>query len=66
AIIKDAVIMPNTRIEDEVVIEKAIIGSEAIVGKGCKIGDGNKISVIASKEVVVGNKEIIEECAMVK
>lgn len=66
AVIKDAVIMPNTRIEDEVVIEKAIIGSEAIVGKGCKIGDGNKISVIASKEVVVGNKEIIEECAMVK
>ena len=66
AVIKDAVIMPNTRIEDEVIIEKAIIGSEAIVGKGCKIGDGNKISVIASKEVVVGNKEIIEECAMVK
>ena len=66
AVIKDAVIMPNTRIEDEVVIEKAIIGSEAIVGKGCKIGDGNKISVIASKEVVIGNKEIIEECAMVK
>lgn len=58
--------MPNTRIDDDVIIEKAIIGSEAIVGKGCKIGDGDKISVIASKEVVIGNKEIMEECAMVK
>ena len=58
--------MPNTKIEDNVLIEKAIIGSEAIVCKGCKIGDGNKISVIASKEVVIGSKEIIEECAMVK
>ncbi|MDU3020390.1 MAG: glucose-1-phosphate adenylyltransferase [Clostridium perfringens] len=66
AVIKDAVIMPNTRIDDDVIIEKAIIGSEAIVGKGCKIGDGDKISVIASKEVVIGNKEIMEECAMVK
>lgn len=66
AVIKDAVIMPNTRIEDEVVIEKAIIGSEAIVGKGCKVGDGNKISVIASKEIVIKNKEIIEEAAVLK
>lgn len=66
AVIKDAVIMPNTRIDDGVVIEKAIIGSEAIVGKGCRIGNGDEISVIASKEVVIENKEIMEECAMVK
>lgn len=66
AVIKDAVIMPNTKIEDGVSIEKAIIGSEAMVGKGCKIGDGDKIAVIASKEVLIKNKEIIEEVSMVR
>ena len=66
AVIKDAVIMPNTRINDGVVIEKAIIGSEAIVGENCRVGNGEDIAVIASKEVVVANKEVIEECAMVK
>ncbi len=66
SVIKDAVIMPNTRIEDGVIIEKAIIGTEAIVGENCNIGNGEEIAVIASKEVVLANKEVIDECAMVK
>ena len=50
SIIRDSVIMPDTKIEDNVVINKAIVGSNAIIRSGCKIGDGKKIAVIASKE----------------
>ncbi|MCR1953138.1 MULTISPECIES: glucose-1-phosphate adenylyltransferase [unclassified Clostridium] len=50
SVIKDSVIMPDTKIEDNVVINKAIVGSNAIIRSGCKIGDGKKIAVIASKE----------------
>lgn len=50
SVIKDSVIMPDTKIEDNVVINKAIVGSKAIIRNGCKIGDGKKIAVIASKE----------------
>jgi glucose-1-phosphate adenylyltransferase len=50
SIIKDSVIMPDAKIEDDVIINKAIVGSNAIIRRGCKIGDGNKIAVIASRE----------------
>ncbi|MBS5886872.1 MAG: glucose-1-phosphate adenylyltransferase [Clostridium sp.] len=50
SIIRDSVIMPDTKIEDNVVINKAIVGNNAIIRSGCKIGDGKKIAVIASKE----------------
>ncbi|GAA0818983.1 glucose-1-phosphate adenylyltransferase [Clostridium tertium] len=50
SIIRDSVIMSDTKIEDNVVINKAIVGSNAIIRSGCKIGDGKKIAVIASKE----------------
>ncbi|MGV2643581.1 glucose-1-phosphate adenylyltransferase, partial [Clostridium perfringens] len=50
SIIKDSVIMPDAKIEEDVIINKAIVGSNAIIRRGCKIGDGNKIAVIASRE----------------
>ena len=51
-IIKDSVIMPNARIEDNVVIDKAIIGSDSIVRKDSRIGNGDTITVVADKEEV--------------
>ncbi|MGL5245865.1 MAG: glucose-1-phosphate adenylyltransferase [Sarcina sp.] len=51
-VIKNSVIMPNTRIEDGVTITKAIVGSEVNIESNCKIGNGDNIAVIASKEVV--------------
>lgn len=50
SIIKDSVIMPDAKIEDDVIINKAIVGSNAVIRRGCKIGDGNKIAVIAARE----------------
>ena len=52
-VIKDAVIMPNTRIEDNSIIQKAIIGSEVTIGSDCKVGNGDSIAVIASNEEVL-------------
>lgn len=49
-VIRNSVIMPDTKIGNNVTIEKAIIGSNAIIRKECVIGDGNKIAVIAAKE----------------
>ena len=51
-IIRDSVIMPGTKIGENVVIEKAIVGAEAIVRRSCKIGNGNNIAVIAAKEEI--------------
>ena len=49
-IIRDSVIMPGTKIGENVVIDKAIIGSEAAIRRGCRIGNGSNIAVIAAKE----------------
>ncbi|MPQ43317.1 glucose-1-phosphate adenylyltransferase [Clostridium tarantellae] len=51
-IIKNSVIMPNTRIENNVTITKAIVGSEVNIESNCEIGNGDNIAVIASKEIV--------------
>lgn len=51
-VIKDAVIMPNTKIEADSVIQKAIIGSEVHIKRNCKVGSGETIAVIASNEEV--------------
>jgi glucose-1-phosphate adenylyltransferase len=42
----DSVILPNTKIGDNVTIERAIIGSEAAIRKGCKVGNASKITLI--------------------
>lgn len=42
----DSVIFPNTKIEDNVTIERAIIGSDAIIRGGCVIGNSSKITLI--------------------
>lgn len=38
AVVKDSVILPNTRIEDGAVVEYAIVGQEAVIGKNAKVG----------------------------
>ena len=60
-VIKDSVIMPNVRIEDNVVINKAIIGSDSIVRKDSHIGNGESIAVIAAKEEVAAGSYIQTE-----
>ena len=47
-VIKNSVIMPNTKIADGCIIDKAIIGTEANVRSNSKIGYGSSIAVIAS------------------
>ncbi|WP_297438091.1 glucose-1-phosphate adenylyltransferase [uncultured Clostridium sp.] len=52
AIIRNSVIMPNTKIGAGCRVEKAIVGSEVILNREVIIGDGEKIAVIGSKEVI--------------
>lgn len=49
-VIKDSVIMPNARIEDNVVIEKAIVGADAVIVRECRVGNGDNIAVVAANE----------------
>lgn len=51
-IIKDSVIMPDTKIGDNVTINKAIVGSNAIVRKESTIGNGQTVTVVADKEEI--------------
>ncbi|MGL4990048.1 MAG: glucose-1-phosphate adenylyltransferase [Sarcina sp.] len=52
AVVRNSVIMPNTKISTSCRIEKAIIGSEIILTRETIIGDGQMISVIGSKDVI--------------
>ena len=49
-VVKDSVIMPNSYIDDNVIVNKAIIGSDVIIKKDSQIGNGEEISVVTSKE----------------
>ena len=49
-VVKDSVIMPNSYIDDNVIVNKAIIGSDVIIKKESQIGNGEEISVVTSKE----------------
>ncbi|MFZ5353187.1 MAG: glucose-1-phosphate adenylyltransferase [Bacillota bacterium] len=52
----DTVVMPNVRIEENVVIEKAIIGSDSVIKPGCIIGDS-----ASGKITLIGESETVEE-----
>lgn len=49
-VIRNSVVMPNTIIEENSVIDKAIIGSEVRILSNCNVGNGDSIAVIASNE----------------
>ncbi|MCI8633110.1 MAG: glucose-1-phosphate adenylyltransferase [Lachnospiraceae bacterium] len=38
AIVRDSVILPNSKIEDGAVVEYAIVGQEAVIGKNARVG----------------------------
>ncbi|MDP4088894.1 MAG: glucose-1-phosphate adenylyltransferase [Bacillota bacterium] len=46
----DSVILPNTKIGENVTIEKAIIGSDAVVRRNCRIGNTSKITLIGERQ----------------
>jgi len=56
--ITNSVILPNTRIEDNVVIDKAIIGSDVIIRCNSRIGNGNDIIVIEEGREIKANSMI--------
>lgn len=47
-IIKDSVIMPNTRIGEGIIIDKAIVGTDVTIRRGSKIGNGKHVTVVAA------------------
>lgn len=52
SVITDSVIMPNTRIGENVVIHKAIIGDDVIIRKNCRIGNNKTITLITKGEEI--------------
>lgn len=52
SIIKDSVIMPNTRIGENVIINKAIIGDDVVIRKNCRIGNNKTITLITKGEEI--------------
>lgn len=58
SVIKDSVIMANTKIGENVIIEKAIVGTDVTIRKGSKIGNGKKIALIGEKEDIKANSVI--------
>ena len=46
-IIKDSVIMPNVKVEDNSIINRAIIATGVTVGEGTSIGNVEEISLVA-------------------
>lgn len=52
SIIKDSVIMPNTRIGENVIINKAIIGDDVVIRKNCRIGNSKTITLITKGEEI--------------
>lgn len=58
SVVKNSVIMANTKVGDNVVIEKAIIGGNVTIRKDSKIGNDKKITLIGEKEEVKANSVI--------
>ena len=52
AVVKNSVIMPNTKVSMYSKVEKAIIGSGVVLEKEVMVGNKDKIAVIASKEEI--------------
>lgn len=50
--IKDSVIMPNTKIKANALVEKAIIGSDVIIEENTRVVDNSNIIVISEGSVV--------------
>jgi glucose-1-phosphate adenylyltransferase len=57
----NSVIMPDTKIEDNVIINKVIVGSNAIIRSGCVIGDGKNVTVIGSSEEIKLQSVVVNE-----
>jgi glucose-1-phosphate adenylyltransferase len=60
SVIKDSVIMPNTKIGNNVKITKAIIGEHCVIEDGCEIGDSS------GEIVLIGNNETVSVSEMRK
>ena len=52
AYVKDSVIMPNTRICDNSVVDKAVIGSNAVINKDMIVGNGKEIAIVGDDCIV--------------
>ena len=44
--------MPDSKIGDNVIINKAIVGSNVVVRRDCIIGDGKQVTVIGGNQDV--------------
>lgn len=51
----DSVVMENTKIDDNVIIERAIIGSNASIGENSRIGVASKITLISEDQNIKMN-----------
>ncbi|MFV9509696.1 glucose-1-phosphate adenylyltransferase [Tepidibacillus sp. LV47] len=59
SIIKDSVIMPNVKIDENVVINRSIIGEGTIIKDGCRIGSENgEITLIEEKTQIFGSPQV--------
>ena len=59
SVVKDSVIMGETRIEENAVVMKAIVDEQVMVGKGAVIGSEEKITVIG-KQLSIMENEVVE------
>lgn len=57
----NSVVMPDTRVGDNVIINKAIIGSNVVVRRDCIIGNGKKVTVIGGNEDIKAGSIIARE-----
>lgn len=57
SVIKDSIVMANTTIGDNCIIEKAMIGEGSVIGNGVNIGDGKEIAVVAANSVIGGESD---------
>lgn len=64
--ISNSIIMPNVRIEDDVVINKAIIGEGAVINKGCVIGCEDKDSIRFKTNEINNDIVVVEEYSIIK
>lgn len=52
AYVKDSVIMPNTRICDNSVVDKVVIGSNVVINKDMTVGNGKEIAIVGDDCIV--------------
>lgn len=57
AVIKDSVILPNTVIEENVVVNRAVIGSDTIIARGARVGSDQSFGEIT----LIGENQRIEK-----